>query len=83
VDLVRGNKMTLNDVLSQAGVVLEAPRSLTYDEYSRAMKIAVPHGPDESCTCDGEGCSCAGAEYGCTCDIDWDLARDIRDLWYT
>lgn len=36
------------------------------------MDEAIPHGPDEPCTCDG--CwACEGHELGCTCDIDWDV----------
>jgi hypothetical protein len=57
------------------------PRSLTYDEYNLVMPIAVPHGPDEACTCDGCG-ACTGNIYGCTCDVDWDMAKEIRDMWY-
>lgn len=61
------------------------PRSLTYEEYCRMMKVAVPHGPDEACTCDGchDGkTGCKGRTHGCTCDVDWDLAMEIRDYWY-
>lgn len=56
-------------------------RSLTYDEYCNMMKIVVPHGPDEDCSCKGCG-SCEGHVYGCTCDIDWEMVREVRDLWY-
>lgn len=54
---------------------------MDYAEYSEAMRKAVPHGPDEPCTCKGCG-ACKGGEYGCTCDIDWDAAQEIRDEWY-
>lgn len=40
------------------------------------MKQAVPHGPDEPCTC--TGCwACKGGEPGCTCDIDWDTMNEL------
>jgi hypothetical protein len=74
--------MTLTEVMKKAGVPDPFPaRSLTYDEYCALMKIACPHGPDEPCTCEGCG-ACPGGKYGCTCDIDWDLMQDIRDMWY-
>lgn len=41
------------------------------------MRAAVPHGPHEPCTC--TGCSfCTGGILGCTCDIDWTAAAEIR-----
>lgn len=73
--------MSLKDILESIGFPPDAVRSLTYTEYCAAMKIACPHGPGEPCTCDG--ChGCKGHVYGCTCDIDWDLMQDIRDMWY-
>lgn len=79
--------MSLKDILESIGLPPNVNRSLTYDEYCVAMKIACPHGPDEPCTCDGchggtTGCAVPGKVYGCTCDIDWDLMQDIRDMWY-
>lgn len=73
--------MNVTEALAQAGVKLDTPRSLTYEEYNKVMPVAVPHGPDEPCTCKGCG-ACRGQKYGCTCDVDWDLANEIRDLWY-
>lgn len=74
--------MDLKECFEKAGLPWPfPPRSLNYAEYCLAIKIAVPHGPYESCTCVGCG-ACEGQTYGCTCDIDWELARDIRDLWY-
>lgn len=50
---------------------------MTPEEYRRRMAEAVPHGPGEPCTCDG--CwACAGRVLGCTCDIDWDAAAELR-----
>ena len=50
-------------------------------EYDAAMAEAIPHGPDEPCTCDG--CwDCKGHVVGCTCDIAWDTATELRmDGW--
>jgi hypothetical protein len=49
-------------------------------EYERLMKQAVPHGPNQPCTC--AGChACAGHVKGCTCDIDWDAAAELRQEW--
>lgn len=70
---------TLSEALKSIGV--EEHVTLTYQQYCDLIQIAVPHGPDEPCTC--EGCpACKGKVYGCTCDVDWDLAREVRDLWY-
>lgn len=50
---------------------------MTPEEYRCRMAVAFPHGPNEPCTCDG--CwACAGHVVGCTCDIDWDEATDLR-----
>lgn len=73
--------MNMRDVMEKAGVVMEVHRSLTYEEYGSMMKIVCPHGPDEPCTCDGCG-ACKGRQVGCTCDIDWDLMVEVRDMWY-
>jgi hypothetical protein len=74
--------MGLKEVCEAAGLEWPLPaRSLTYEEYCAAMKVVVPHGPDEQCTCEGCGV-CSSRVWGCTCDIDWDLAVEIRDLWY-
>lgn len=74
--------MTLKELCDSAGIAYPLPsRSLTYEEYCALMKVAVPHGPDEPCTCKGCG-ACKGDVYGCTCDIDWDWAQELRDLWY-
>lgn len=44
---------------------------MKYSEYVKRMNEAVPHGPEEPCTC--SGCwACKGRVIGCTCDIDWD-----------
>lgn len=55
-------------------------------EYNRRMAKAMPHGPNEPCTCDGttvDGgpCVCTGHVLGCTCDIAWDEAAELRDVW--
>jgi hypothetical protein len=53
------------------------------EEYRQRMAEAVPHGPDEPCTCDGlttggERCVCwPGHVVGCTCDIDWEAAHEL------
>jgi hypothetical protein len=73
--------MDVIKALETAGVKLDTPRSLTYEEYNKAIQVAIPHQPDEPCTCLGCG-ACTGKVHGCTCDIDWDLAAEIRDLWY-
>ena len=45
-------------------------------ERRKMLDQAVPHGPEEPCTCDG--CwACAGHVKGCTCDIDWDVVAEI------
>ncbi len=50
------------------------------EEYERRMKKAVPHGPDEPCTC--TGCwACTGGVVGYTCDIDWDAAAELQREW--
>lgn len=53
-------------------------------EYDRRMAEAMPHGPDEPCTCDGttingDACVCPGHVLGCTCDIDWETAHLLRE----
>jgi hypothetical protein len=56
-------------------------------EYERRMAEAVPHGPDDPCTCDGttsrgERCVCVGHVIGCTCDIDWEVMYELgREGW--
>jgi MinD superfamily P-loop ATPase len=72
---------SIREVMELANVQLDVQRSLTYEEYCRMMLIAVPHGPDEPCTCGGCG-ACAGLQPRCTCDIEWDLLPEIRDMWY-
>jgi len=50
-----------------------------YKEWRTRMDKAVPHGPDEPCTC--KGCwACAGREQGCTCDINWDEMRFLDSI---
>ncbi len=57
--------------------VIPTNSSMTWEQVQAEMKKAVPHGPDESCTCDG--CTgCTGHVIGCTCDIDWDRAMELR-----
>ena len=52
--------------------------SLTATErWDAAMAAAVPHGPDEPCTCP-ECWACAGRVVGCTCDLDWCAAAELR-----
>lgn len=50
-------------------------------EWQRRIDEAMPHGPDEPCTCGG--CwACLGHVMGCTCDIAWDTAAELeRDGW--
>lgn len=55
-------------------------------EYERRMAEAMPHGPNEPCTCDGTtsdggDCYCDGRAVGCTCDIAWDAAAELSDAW--
>lgn len=64
------------------------------DEWQRRMNEAIPHGPNEPCTCDGtardgspcgatfDGQTCGavgGHLLGCTCDIAWDTAYELHD----
>lgn len=56
---------------------------MTPEQWDAAMIEAVPHGPDEPCTCDGttvsgDPCVCTGHVVGCTCDIAWDTAAELR-----
>lgn len=75
--------MELKEAFEAAGLEWpHPPRSLTYQEYCVLMDVAIPHGPNEVCTCPGCGPGCTGNAYGCTCDVDWDLAQDIREMWY-
>jgi len=55
---------------------------MTPQEYQKRMDEAMPHGPNDPCTC--SGChggktGCTGYVVGCTCDIDWDAARELQE----
>lgn len=50
-------------------------------EWQVKMDEAMPHGPDEPCTCDGchnGETGCTGRTPGCTCDIDWSAAAELH-----
>ena len=65
---------------------MEYPR-MGFEEYNRAMAKAMPHGPEDPCSCTGtnihgQPCVCEGHVIGCTCDIDWEEVRLLKERYY-
>lgn len=73
-----------DDELHESFYRSEQYKESSTERYARLMAEAVPHGPDEPCTCDGytvggEKCVCwPGRVVGCTCDIAWDTAAELQ-----
>lgn len=63
--------------MSKGRHIHKAKKANPSADLAARLAAAVPHGPDEPCTC--SGCwACTGHVTGCTCDIDWAAAAEAR-----